>query len=495
MLHLKLPYDCVHEICLQLDSDIQSLYSCMLIDRNWCRAAIRFLWKHPFGNETHVAPEKSLRNVLDIYLCFLTNEQKLRLDRHLSHSIFTSDQFNQVLLFPYPQFLKAISTSGVIRSVQIWLGHRKLRSGYWEINVQTLWEELAQILISQPHCIHEFSSNHLFYIKHHPFNLFKFNLENDFNSSLRTLRKLYFHGKYPKSELLRHVGDVSTQLELLYVEFLSSQDDCESLGFLIRKQNKLQRFLLSDVANDYGVYHFLRGLDLSITNTLNNTISEVAFQNVNFKNSSLLSLLNYFPYIKSFAVIFCRNLNLKSDFSDPHDLQICKRLRILKIIHTLVNTRDMNILLKQAGEELLEFKLHGWTTRRIPTILQSVTMYSPNLRTLAFPLHSNFCGVNKMLRGRTQLQRLTLCRDVYRTTALYSAVNVDSYLISFGASLPKGIKRIDVDCYWKFRQSTLKKFFEVSPKSLECLTFGNSVEMRREGINVLLDIENKSQVI
>src|SRR2546430_4294362 len=42
------PPEIIHEIVLYLKDDKKSLYSCLLVSRDWCREAIRLLWRQPF---------------------------------------------------------------------------------------------------------------------------------------------------------------------------------------------------------------------------------------------------------------------------------------------------------------------------------------------------------------------------------------------------------------------------------------------------------------
>ncbi|CAG8432723.1 7050_t:CDS:1 [Diversispora eburnea] len=43
-----LPSDCLEEIFEYLDNDVQSLHSSVLVNRLWCKTAIRFLWRNPW---------------------------------------------------------------------------------------------------------------------------------------------------------------------------------------------------------------------------------------------------------------------------------------------------------------------------------------------------------------------------------------------------------------------------------------------------------------
>src|SRR5205823_7640676 len=46
---LQLPLDVLFEIFRHANFDRKTLYSCFLVNREWCRTAVSFLWRDPFG--------------------------------------------------------------------------------------------------------------------------------------------------------------------------------------------------------------------------------------------------------------------------------------------------------------------------------------------------------------------------------------------------------------------------------------------------------------
>ena len=42
----QLPIDCLNEIIEYLEKDEISLGSCLLVDRLWCKVAVRILWRN-----------------------------------------------------------------------------------------------------------------------------------------------------------------------------------------------------------------------------------------------------------------------------------------------------------------------------------------------------------------------------------------------------------------------------------------------------------------
>src|SRR5438128_2508318 len=106
-----LPDDCIEQICYQIANDITTLHSCVLINRRWCSTAISFLWQEPFRIQLN---ETGLKKIIDIYIRFLSSEQKIRLDLR---SLLNSEN----CLFYYPCFLRALDILVIKKAIDIWV--------------------------------------------------------------------------------------------------------------------------------------------------------------------------------------------------------------------------------------------------------------------------------------------------------------------------------------------------------------------------------------
>ncbi|CAJ0894584.1 7945_t:CDS:2 [Entrophospora sp. SA101] len=85
-----LPVECVEGILQFLEDDIESLHSCVLVNRLWCRSGISLLWSQPFsfvGRRAH--------KIIDVYILFLTDEKK--------------------------EFFKRLDINGLRNSIRCWL--------------------------------------------------------------------------------------------------------------------------------------------------------------------------------------------------------------------------------------------------------------------------------------------------------------------------------------------------------------------------------------
>ncbi|CAB4426507.1 unnamed protein product [Rhizophagus irregularis] len=99
----------IYNIIKYFHNDYSTLYSCVLVNRLWCRITIPILWENPFS-----IPIKNY-NVIDIYLHYLNDDLKTKLNEYKINKLFPS-----TTLFNYPMFLKYLNIYKIISSVEKW---------------------------------------------------------------------------------------------------------------------------------------------------------------------------------------------------------------------------------------------------------------------------------------------------------------------------------------------------------------------------------------
>src|ERR1044072_5368211 len=93
----KLPVECLNDIFEYLAEDVVTLRSCLLVNRLWCEASVRILWR-------------TIQNYNTLISC-LPNESKELL---YENDIIIS---TQPLLFDYVTFIKAISMKNICEKI------------------------------------------------------------------------------------------------------------------------------------------------------------------------------------------------------------------------------------------------------------------------------------------------------------------------------------------------------------------------------------------
>ncbi|UZN98932.1 uncharacterized protein OCT59_000215 [Rhizophagus irregularis] len=100
-----------YEIIQYFRKDISTLYSCILVNRLWCRLAIPLIWEDPFSLLTQNS------RYINTYLCFLNEDGKARFNEYGIND-------NLLLLntsFNYPRFIKYLDTFKISNSVEDWV--------------------------------------------------------------------------------------------------------------------------------------------------------------------------------------------------------------------------------------------------------------------------------------------------------------------------------------------------------------------------------------
>ncbi|CAI2176185.1 18519_t:CDS:1 [Funneliformis geosporum] len=110
---VQLPADCIQEILKFLDNN---LFSCLLINRRWCRNTVPLIWNNPFRFEG-LSDKKNLR-FLDNYLKSLNQEENDWLEQKgivLGHE--------QPILFDYASFLEVIKFDKLDLTIKNWVDY------------------------------------------------------------------------------------------------------------------------------------------------------------------------------------------------------------------------------------------------------------------------------------------------------------------------------------------------------------------------------------
>ncbi|CAG8520745.1 16898_t:CDS:2 [Gigaspora rosea] len=111
-----LTFDCFEEILSHLIDSPKTLYSCILVNRLWCRTAIPLLWSHPF--EVHGFGERS-SDIIQIYIsCLPEDERQLLIDEGLDLPPTTP------LLFDYSKYLQSFDSAFFTGAIMSWLSTR-----------------------------------------------------------------------------------------------------------------------------------------------------------------------------------------------------------------------------------------------------------------------------------------------------------------------------------------------------------------------------------
>ena len=106
----QLPPECLNEIFEYLEDDKDTLHSCLLVDRLWCKIAVRILWRNVWNFQYSVLSYKEFRRhvplaIIGTLISCLPDESKELLQKN---EIYISTSLKPPL-FNYTAFCKVLS--------------------------------------------------------------------------------------------------------------------------------------------------------------------------------------------------------------------------------------------------------------------------------------------------------------------------------------------------------------------------------------------------
>src|SRR5579859_4288869 len=131
-----------------LHHDYGTLYSCVLVNRLWCRLTIPLLWEDPFS-----IPIKNYK-LIEIYLRCSNEVIKAKLREY----DIIDDSIHSNTLFNYPKFIKYLDTSKITLFISKCKGQNLYYSiqGAFDIN-RLIYKSLFEMFIKNEASVHTFS--------------------------------------------------------------------------------------------------------------------------------------------------------------------------------------------------------------------------------------------------------------------------------------------------------------------------------------------------
>src|SRR6266498_254189 len=135
----QLPDDCLNEIFEYLEYDKITLYSCLLVNRLWCKISVRILWRN-------------IRNYNTLITC-LPNESKEIL---FKNKIIFPNTTSKPPIFNYASFCKFLSVVDVSRNIRMLLNEQThISTQNLDDNVTKVSQEIFKLLMNQVSSLRE----------------------------------------------------------------------------------------------------------------------------------------------------------------------------------------------------------------------------------------------------------------------------------------------------------------------------------------------------
>ncbi|GBB98207.1 hypothetical protein RclHR1_03170003 [Rhizophagus clarus] len=146
---LFIPTEILQKISSHFKDDTSTLFSCILVSRNWCTSLIEVLWSQPF----HLSHSPRL---VETYLSFLPENSR----DQLKLKNFPSFEKGYKFLFDYPSFLKKLSIPLICNAIGEYLREESniktltfTKMNYYTVNYleQLMYTDLIKLFSKQKH--------------------------------------------------------------------------------------------------------------------------------------------------------------------------------------------------------------------------------------------------------------------------------------------------------------------------------------------------------
>ncbi|UZN99020.1 uncharacterized protein OCT59_000302 [Rhizophagus irregularis] len=294
-------------------NDFSTLYSCILVNRLWCRLAIPLLWEDPFS-----IPAKNCR-FIEIYLYNSSEDDRAKINRFGINIIPSNTLFN------YPSFIKRFNTHKFFKSIKQWLytviKERSFFSSFYLTELIILI--LIKIFVQNEIDLHTLEIDtaktdvQIRYFKP-AFNLI---LQNpNLNQNIKTLKLNCDYDEY--------IEEFSTQI-------IKSQQDLKKIIFKF------------DIYNLY---------ILKSSNCLN-TLKIIIFHGIDFKNiMNLKQIFEQLNVLDSIHIIYCtlnsRIIQQIFNMTKPFKL---------KTLFGIFEIKSLLLLLQKSGDYLENIRIETTT--------------------------------------------------------------------------------------------------------------------------------------
>ncbi|KAF0447950.1 hypothetical protein F8M41_002742 [Gigaspora margarita] len=221
------------ELLKEIFENVDSLFSCILVNRKWCQTAVPILWRSPNPSENSLLPlvTSYLRSLPEKQIKIL-KEENIPLPNEKSS------------IFDYPYFLKTLDLKLIKEMSKKWLNNNNNNNNNSKnkSHIEFLNEILVSYFLEQAekiYFIHLNESAQTLTINQNLLNLQKF-------------KKLHIASWKDENTFMEKITTFTTNLQYIIAECVNYKKKALALASLIQKQSSLQHLkLLYAFGDDY----------------------------------------------------------------------------------------------------------------------------------------------------------------------------------------------------------------------------------------------------
>ncbi|RGB30564.1 hypothetical protein C1646_817838 [Rhizophagus diaphanus] len=339
-----------NEIIQHLKKDFSTLYSCILVNRLWCRLAIPLLWEDPF-----CIPTQNYRYI-EIYLSYLKYDDK---EKFNEYGIINNLLPSNTLLFNYPSLIKYLKTTRICFSIETWVG--TLMNDNPEKLKKLVCRSLFEIFLENEGNLYSFefimlTDNHFVYFN----DTIELILQNSnfiYNIKHLTLQINIRNNSVIIIPLLKFLYSNCSSISSIVLDFHITNDNNRSLIEncllqIIISQHNLKRISFGyHTKNLYNPFLSLKNSNCS------NTLNTIIFNGINFRNiiTILQEVFDQLNVLESIHILYCDSLN--SDFVQQI-IKVNKPFKLRSLfMGEILHIESLQFLLQKCGDYLENFEI------------------------------------------------------------------------------------------------------------------------------------------
>ena len=388
----SLPSETVDDIFKYIH-DQTTLFSCLFVNRAWCRKIVPILWARP---RPLVYKERSARSLIETYVsCFDDDERAILFPEeqlpHMEHLELKSP------LFEYAVYLKELNYPLLRLAVR--RCYRNLGSKEFSRKIKPLKPDVnpnRQITIMKALCnlftrMSRLDSLVLDSYDDIP-SVSLFTRGQHFINSLNSLRIHWTNIAPNMSGLIKKLPQICTGIRHLTIDFdIDNKLEAENLASIIRSQQSITTFELT------GIYDKVSPI-LSALESQTESLSSVKLSRINYQWQSL-DILGKCSNLKSLEMI---SNNPNQDGHIPEEATTAAKgasfsLRALKLLNQSPKLSAQ--VIRMGGSSLKSLSLNTVTSEIVGSILRSGTRISHLCLDISETPHLDFSQHLKMIEG------------------------------------------------------------------------------------------------
>ncbi|POG66314.1 hypothetical protein GLOIN_2v1780731 [Rhizophagus irregularis DAOM 181602=DAOM 197198] len=434
---VQLVEDVLLLIFIELQNDPASLYSCILVNKTWCRIAVPILWKYfsyayknPYNHK-----RESREKLYNVIAHFLPNSSK---DKLAKNDIkLPLNLISNMLLFNYMEFFTRLTSALIEDMARLLI---KENSNY---KINLVENEIYNLIFNRCKNIRHFNWNTQAQLYLCP------NAEEFFSN----IRSLEFNFLFITPVMLLKLAVICQNITDLKIH--DCDEDSLDLVLFIKMQNNL------------------RSLSLNFNNKeeqyiqLSNIIGQKAVLLKKISLGPVITLIRptFFPSLTYLQYLFLNNNDCDlyesvnwQEWEHYINMTTFPYLQYLKTLYLLSSIECL--IIERSGEKILEIDVyHPLKTQDYPTenkkLIKMISLRCPKIIKLTLDVDpDNLEEISNLLSNCSLLEK------IYFTTKNYIYPNGDKLLKIMSNKSPATLREFSFVDKWNFSLKGLESFLE-----------------------------------